>query len=258
MDFSKELEDDNKDLLKDHRKNLRTKIKNHRSSLEQDFCQTASLAFFENFKTWFEKWFKSHQESSNPIHRSLRIGVYSAVKNELDLSATIDYLSKFVLEINSKEIGVEIYMPAVHPVLSGNLQFRLCELTDDLACKIFKGGDINCYNILEPRLEPDKTIAPWLLDIVLMPLVACDKNGERLGMGGGYYDRAFSFKNMRKNMSDIRADDAFCLQSNGPVLIGCGYDFQFLGEDYELESREWDMKLDGFISPGDVRLWDLS
>ena len=181
----------------------------------------------------------------------MRIGVYSAVKNELDLSATIDFLSKFTCSGVGGEFGVMLYLPALHPVLSGNLQFRLCDISDDLSCKIFKGGDINCYNILEPKLEPDKTIAPWLLDIVLMPLVACDKNGERLGMGGGYYDRTFSFK----NMSEKIVDDPFCLQSNGPVLIGCGYDFQYLGEDVELESREWDVKLDGFISPDYVRSW---
>ena len=182
----------------------------------------------------------------------MRIGVYSSVKNELDLSATIDYLSKFIIKNKLGEFGVDIYMPALHPVLPGNLQFRLCELKDDLACKVFKSGDINCYNIIEPKLEPDKTIAPWLLDIVLMPLVACDKNGERLGMGGGYYDRTFAFK----NMSEKFVDDPFCLQSDGPVLIGCGYDFQYLGEDVELESREWDVKLNGFISPDYVRSWD--
>jgi len=149
-------------------------------------------------------------------------------------------------------------MPALHPILPSNLQFRLCDISADVFCRIVKGSDhknydyknsssenriLNCYNILEPKLEPNKTIAPWLLDIVLMPQVACDRNGERLGMGGGYYDRAFAFKNMRE--TDF--SDAFCLQSDGPVLLGCGYDFQYL--DLDLETRDWDVKLDGFISP---------
>lgn len=49
----------------------------------------------------------------------------------------------------------------------------------------------NRYGILEPLFPDYINIA--LLDIVLMPLVAFDKRGYRLGMGGGYYDKTFSF-----------------------------------------------------------------
>lgn len=65
----------------------------------------------------------------------------------------------------------------------------------------------NRYGILEPV-----TSTPLLsgndLDLVLMPLVAFDLKGYRLGMGGGYYDRTFQKKGGR------------------PILVGLAYDFQ--------------------------------
>jgi 5-formyltetrahydrofolate cyclo-ligase len=56
--------------------------------------------------------------------------------------------------------------------------------------------------------------ARWL-DLVFLPLVAFDRSGVRLGAGGGFYDRAFAFRNLR------RAWDA-------PRLVGLAYAFQQL------------------------------
>ena len=80
-----------------------------------------------------------------------------------------------------------MYVPALHPVLKGCLQFREYNINLD-NIKI-----PNAYGIFEPVFDSNKTIPTWDLDIVLMPLVACDENGSRLGMGGGYYDRSFAF-----------------------------------------------------------------
>ena len=41
-------------------------------------------------------------------------------------------------------------------------------------------------------LEPDKTREEVLPDLILTPCLAFDKNGYRLGYGGGFYDRTFS------------------------------------------------------------------
>ncbi len=59
-----------------------------------------------------------------------------------------------------------------------------------------------------------------------MPLVAFDRHGNRLGMGGGFYDRAFAFK---RNHPYIR-----------PMLIGLAHGVQ---EEGILEAAPWDIPL---------------
>ena len=46
------------------------------------------------------------------------------------------------------------------------------------------------YGIMEPS-ESSATIAPDDIDFAIIPCVTCNKRGQRLGHGGGYYDRYF-------------------------------------------------------------------
>lgn len=47
----------------------------------------------------------------------------------------------------------------------------------------------NRWGIPEPVADPATEVAPAQLDAVLVPLLACDHQGQRVGYGGGYYDR---------------------------------------------------------------------
>lgn len=47
----------------------------------------------------------------------------------------------------------------------------------------------NRWGILEPLPDPAAEILPTQLDAVLVPLLACDQRGHRVGYGGGFYDR---------------------------------------------------------------------
>ena len=89
------------------------------------------------------------------------------------------------------------------------------------------GADLrkNRFGILEPRGE--RRIDPRHLDVVLVPLVAFDESGTRLGMGGGYYDRCFHFLNTRSSW--VR-----------PKLIGIAYEFQRL---QRIHRHSWDVPL---------------
>lgn len=93
----------------------------------------------------------------------------------------------------------------------------------------------NKYHIPEPIAINDSSfINPQQLDVVFVPLVAFTKLGQRLGMGGGYYDRTFAFlANSSNNILE------------NPLLIGVAYDFQCL--DY-LPHQDWDIKLYGIAT----------
>lgn len=98
---------------------------------------------------------------------------------------------------------------------------------------LYKRNDIlhpNRYGINEPKDTP--SIDTETLDIILTPLVAFDRQGHRLGMGGGYYDRTFSFL---LNQADIPR----------PKLIGLAYACQ---EVPSLSPDPWDVPLHGVVT----------
>jgi 5-formyltetrahydrofolate cyclo-ligase len=93
----------------------------------------------------------------------------------------------------------------------------------------FRAGeplDPGPWGILQPELHAP-TVSP---DLVLIPLIAVDLAGNRVGMGKGHYDRALPG-----------------LRKRGASLIGAGWDFQLLDE--ALTPDPWDIPLDGFASP---------
>ena len=80
------------------------------------------------------------------------------------------------------------------------------------------------YGIFEPRAD-SPTLEANDVDLILVPAVACDRRGYRLGYGGGYYDRLLSSP----------------LWSSKPT-IGIVFDFACLAE---VPIDEWDKPLYG-------------
>jgi 5-formyltetrahydrofolate cyclo-ligase len=88
------------------------------------------------------------------------------------------------------------------------------------------------WAVLQPALD-----APHVNpDLVLLPLVAVDRKGTRLGQGKGHYDRA-----------------AHELREHGALLIGVGWAVQMLDE--EIPADAWDLPLDGFASPDGLEMF---
>jgi 5-formyltetrahydrofolate cyclo-ligase len=92
------------------------------------------------------------------------------------------------------------------------------------------GGAIatNRFGIPEPVVAAADLLAPADLDVVLVPLLGFDRNGHRLGFGGGWYDRSFAFLAGRADVGK-------------PVLVGVAYALQ---EIDALDAQSWDVRLD--------------
>lgn len=90
----------------------------------------------------------------------------------------------------------------------------------------------NCFGIPEPVLR--KKVSLLELDVVLLPLVAFDARGNRLGMGGGFYDRTFA-----------RWQRIHASRANAPHLIGLAHGFQKMEN---LASQSWDVPLAGVLT----------
>ncbi|KAB7628205.1 5-formyltetrahydrofolate cyclo-ligase [Alkalilimnicola sp. S0819] len=94
----------------------------------------------------------------------------------------------------------------------------------------------NRYGIPEPRLG-GRPLPAHRLDLVLAPLVAFDDRGNRLGMGGGYYDRCFAFTRHRRRWQH-------------PRLLGVAHAFQRVPA---LAGEPWDVPLWGIITERGLR-----
>ena len=90
---------------------------------------------------------------------------------------------------------------------------------------------INRFRLPEPDVPDEIMLAPRELDLVLAPLVVFDANCNRIGMGGGYYDRSFEFR----RTTDI----------DRPTLIGVAHELQRVDA---LQPEPWDGRLDAVAS----------
>ncbi len=130
-------------------------------------------------------------------------------------------------------MGKQVYLPVLSHLRSDHLLFAPYAPGDALR--------ENRFGIPEPVVSLRHMVDLKTLDLVLTPLVAFDGQGNRLGMGGGFYDRSFAFLHRRQHWLK-------------PHLVGMAYDFQRV--DY-LEQQHWDVPLlgvvteKGFVATGD-------
>ena len=99
---------------------------------------------------------------------------------------------------------------------------------------------LNRFGIPEPRVPARQWVRAQELDLILMPLVAFDSHGNRLGMGGGFYDKSLAFLRTR------------CLWRK-PHLVGLAHDFQRVEA---LEPFAWDVPLQAVATDRTLYLFD--
>lgn len=89
------------------------------------------------------------------------------------------------------------------------------------------------YGIFEPKADSTR-LQPHDVDLILVPAVACDQSGYRLGYGGGFYDRMLSLPEWAAK----------------PTI---GIVFK-LADLAELPVDNWDVKLHGICTESGLRM----
>jgi 5-formyltetrahydrofolate cyclo-ligase len=152
--------------------------------------------------------------TSTTLPQVKTIACYIANDGEIDPQAIIDYCW---------QQGKCVLLPVLHPFSKGHLLF-VNYLPNSPTRK-------NCYGIKEP-IATTQNICPLTnIELILTPLVAFDAKGNRLGMGGGYYDRT---------LAPIRRD------SLPTQLIGLAHTCQ---QTDSLLTDSWDIPLNGIATP---------
>lgn len=114
------------------------------------------------------------------------------------------------------------------PVIPGRgyRRLRFAELDDATPLRR------NRYGIPEPEVSARRLLAVLEIDIVMLPLVAFDRSGNRLGMGGGFYDSTLALRHARRHF-------------RRPAIIGLAHECQRLEH---LETEPWDVPLDRIVT----------
>lgn len=144
-----------------------------------------------------------------------RIAAYIAHGREADLRATIAL---------ARRRHCRIYLPAITHRRSARMEFVRFDADSRLRP--------NRFGIPEPDARTARRIAVRELDLILVPLVAVDPWGARLGSGAGFYDR---------RLHHLNADRRW----RRPLLVGVAYEFQRIAH---LPSQPWDVPLDAVIT----------
>ncbi len=150
--------------------------------------------------------------SENIWQTSLNIGLYAPIQGEVRTNILIDSALKNNKNLLLPRCGSE----------QGHMDFYICKSLADL--------EFGSFNILEPRLDICKKQNE--MDLLIVPALAFDQKGYRLGFGGGYYDRF-----LQKNV-------------NIPC-IGLAFAWQMFET---LPSETWDMPVNGIINEEGI-LW---
>ena len=141
--------------------------------------------------------------------KAKRIGLYHALPDEPDLA---DLLKEYA-QVK------ELFIPRVE---GDNIAFYAYTGEADLDAA-------GAYGIAEPTADADTAVDPSSLDLLLVPGVAFDRKGSRMGRGKGYYDRFLPATQAR--------------------LIGITFSYRLL-ED--LPTDPWDRPMDGVVAESEM------
>lgn len=144
------------------------------------------------------------------FHGAQNVALYLSFNGEINTQPLIDYLWS---------IKCRVFVPLLHPFCKGHLLFQ--EFSQHTPMHK------NHFGILEPNLDVQQVCPLERLDVLFTPLVAFDLTGNRLGMGGGFYDRTLA------GLVDEN-------KNNQAIVVGLAHELQLTST---LPSATWDIGL---------------
>ena len=154
------------------------------------------------------------------LEHAKNVALYLSVDGELDTTPVIEYLW---------QQGKQVFLPVLHPFSKGHLLFLHYAKETVMT--------LNTFKIPEPKLQLSNVIPMAQLDIIFTPLVAFDARGNRLGMGGGYYDRSLA---------------RWHKTGKGAVPIGIAHNCQQIAK---VPTERWDIPLPFIVTPSKIWKW---
>lgn len=139
-----------------------------------------------------------HLLHSGALSRGQHVAIYAPFDGEIDLSPFFRH---------AQRLRLRLYVPRIV-----DMRARKMEFIELPALAAHTGAYRSLHWLRGTRVAVQRRIDPRNLDAILIPVVAFDVRGWRLGFGAGFYDRKLAF--MRRDF--VRR----------PRLIGVGYDFQ--------------------------------
>ena len=152
----------------------------------------------------------AHLVATRLVRVSRRIAVYLPNDGEID---PVPFMARLW------KMNKTCYLPILSRLQHDRLWFAPFTQKTPLAA--------NRYGILEPVAPARTWVRAQELDLILMPLVGFDTHGNRLGMGGGFYDKSLAFLRERRLWRK-------------PHLIGLAHDFQRVKK---IDACAWDVPL---------------
>lgn len=175
------------------KRELRRKMLNIRGNLNEEKRRIWSRQIVDHLIEW-------------PHYREARmIAAYVPFREEADIRPWIE---------QAVHDGKQVVIPRVHPH-ANEMDFYRFEGWD----KLVSGS----YGIMEPDPQQAKSADARQLDMVLVPGVAFDHLGGRLGYGGGYYDRFFA-----RLLREVQHDRSERQGPGLPVRVGIAYSVQMV------------------------------
>lgn len=147
------------------------------------------------------KMIENNLFSLNFLCEKTNFFIYNSIKNEVNTTKIIARL-----KAQNKRVA--------YPIVEGENLIPAIPKTGE-----FERGD---FGVLEPK----KYTVMDDVEVVIVPLLLCDKNKNRVGYGKGFYDRYLAGKKV--------------------IKIGLAYDFQLVDA---LNPNPWDIKLDYVVTP---------